>query len=243
MMNHLSVATALLAGLASFLSPCVLPLVPGYISFISGMSLENLSKGSGQSAVVRQAGIGSVFFVLGFSLVFTLLGASASVIGNFLQTHAHIFSKFAGGLMILFGLHTSGILPISWLYYEKRMHAGGFSPGFLGAFLMGFAFAFGWTPCIGPILSGILFLAATQKTFYEGTLLLFVYSIGLGIPFILTGFGINAFLRFFARYKRFIRAGEVFAGVLLMLVGSLVFTNHLTKLIGWLPRSLSKFAL
>jgi len=207
------------------------------------MSLEDLSKGTDRWAVMWQAGLGSAFFVLGFSLVFTLLGAGASAAGKFLQTHAYVFSKVAGTVIILFGLHTAGVLPIPWLYYEKRIQAGVFSPGFAGAFLMGFAFAFGWTPCIGPILSGILLLAATQKTLYQGTLLLFVYSLGLGIPFILTGFGINAFLRFFVRYKRFIRAGEVFAGALLVLVGGLVFTNRLTMLIGILPKSLYKFAL
>jgi cytochrome c-type biogenesis protein len=242
-MGQATFFTSFLAGVASFLSPCVLPLVPGYISFISGLSLEELSKGVDRTVVMKRAGLGSIFFVIGFSIVFTLLGASASVAGKFLQSHAFVFSKVAGVVIILFGLHTAGILPIPWLYYEKRIQAGVFSPGFIGAFLMGFAFAFGWTPCIGPILTGILILASTQKTLYEGTLLLFVYSLGLGIPFILTGFGVNAFLRFFARYKRFIRAGEVFAGVLLVSVGVLVFTNRLTMLIGILPQSLRKFAL
>lgn len=242
-MRQVTFITAFLAGAASFLSPCVLPLVPGYVSFISGRSLEELSKGTDRPALMRQAGLGSVFFVLGFSSVFTLLGASASAAGRFLLAHAYVFSKAAGALIILFGLHTAGVLTIPWLYYEKRIHVGAFAPGFLGAFLMGLAFAFGWTPCIGPILSGILLLAATQKTLHEGTLLLFVYSLGLGIPFILTGFGINAFLRFFVRYKRFIRAGEIFAGALLVLVGGLVFTNNLTMLIRLLPRSLYKFAL
>src|SRR5271154_7007297 len=119
-MEHLSLLTALLAGVVSFLSPCVLPLVPGYISFISGMSLEDLSKGMDRNAVMRQAGLGSILFVIGFSTVFTLLGASASVAGKFLQSHAYAFSKVAGVVIIVFGLHTSGILPISWLYYEKR---------------------------------------------------------------------------------------------------------------------------
>ena len=242
-MGHVTLLTAFVAGVVSFLSPCVLPLVPGYISFISGMSLEDLSKGKDRQAVVKQAGFGSIFFVLGFAVVFTLLGASASVAGHFLQSHAYVFSKVAGVIIILFGLHTVGLITIPWLYYEKRIQAGVFSPGFLGAFLMGFAFAFGWTPCIGPILSGILVLAATQKTLYEGIGLLFVYSLGLGIPFVLTGFGINTFLGFFARYKRFIRAGEIFSGILLIFVGGLVFTNRLTMLIRLLPQSLSKFAL
>jgi len=242
-MNSVSVWTSFLAGIASFLSPCVLPLVPGYISFISGMSLEDLSKGADRRAVAIQAGLGSAFFVLGFSLVFTALGATASVTGRFLAAYAPIISKLAGALIVVFGLHTAGLITIPWLYYEKRMNMGRFSSGFLGAFLMGFAFAFGWTPCIGPILAAILTLAAKQKTLYEGVWLLFVYSLGLGIPFMLTGFGINAFLQFFARYKRFIRTGEMFAGALLVFVGVLVFTNRLTMIIGLLPRWLYKFAM
>ena len=242
-MSSVSVWTSFVAGVASFLSPCVLPLVPGYISFISGLSLEDLSKGSDRRAVAIQAGLGSAFFVLGFALVFTALGATASVTGRFLLKHMYVLSKVAGAVIIVFGLHTAGIFTIPWLYYEKRMNVARFSPGFLGAFLMGFAFAFGWTPCIGPILSGILVLAAAQHTLYQGIWLLFVYSLGLGIPFILTGFGINAFLQFFARYKRFIRAGEVFAGVLLVFVGFLIFSNKLTMIIRFMPTWLTKFEL
>lgn len=242
-MNSVSVWTSFIAGIVSFLSPCVLPLVPGYISFISGLSLEDLSKGGDRRSVAIQAGLGSAFFVLGFAFVFTALGATASVTGRFLVHHAYILSKVAGALIVVFGIHTMGIITIPWLYYEKRMNMGRFSPGFIGAFFMGFAFAFGWTPCIGPILSGILVLAAAQNTLYQGTLLLFVYSLGLGIPFILTGFGINAFLQFFAKYKRFIRTGEVFAGALLVFVGVLVFTNKLTMIISFMPRWLYKFAL
>ncbi|MBI4376017.1 MAG: cytochrome c biogenesis protein CcdA [Elusimicrobia bacterium] len=234
---------AFVAGVASFLSPCVLPLVPGYISFISGLSLEELSQGHDRRAVMRQAGVGSVFFVLGFTLVFTALGASASAIGSFLAQHLSMISRFAGALIMLFGLHISGILPIKWLYYEKRLSASAVKPSAGGAFLMGLAFAFGWTPCIGPILASILALAATQETVRQGMTLLAIYSLGLGIPFILTALAINGFLQFFARYKRYIRWGEIGAGVLLIVIGALVFTNRLTLLVQLLPRSLYQFAL
>jgi cytochrome c-type biogenesis protein len=243
-MGRLSFGIAFIAGLASFLSPCVLPLVPAYIGFISGMSLEDLRKGGGKKAGLYHAGMGSVFFVLGFSFVFTLLGASATAAGQFLADHAPAIIKIAGVVIILFGLHTMELLPIRWLYYEKRIHPGTFSPGFGGAFLMGFAFAFGWTPCIGPILGGILALAATQSTVYRGMLLLFCYSLGLGIPFILTGLAVNRFLQFFARYKRFIRWGERFAGALLVAIGAvLLFTRNLTALARFLPSFLYKFSL
>lgn len=242
-MDNIGVLMAFAAGIVSFLSPCVLPLVPGYVSFMSGLSLEELSKGAERRDVMIRAGLGSVFFVLGFSLVFTLMGASASAVGRFLSQYMQVISKVAGVLIILFGLHTIGILPVKWLFYEKRFSFQKVRPGWIGSFVMGLAFAFGWTPCIGPILAGILALAATQETVAQGTFLLAVYSMGLGIPFILTGFGTQIFLQFFNRYKRFIRWGEVFAGVLLIFVGGLIFTNKLTLLIRFMPQWLFKFVL
>jgi cytochrome c-type biogenesis protein len=242
-MAGVGVGPAFVAGVVSFLSPCVLPLVPGYISLISGLSLEELSKGTDRKAVTRRAVGGAIFFVLGFACVFTALGATASAVGALLSAHLKVLSKIAGALIVVFGLHISGAITIPFLYYEKRADASKLEPGFLGAFLMGLAFAFGWTPCIGPILASILALAATQETVGQGMLLLFVYSLGLGIPFIATACGVNAFFSFFNRYKRFLRAGEIFAGALLVVVGVLVFFNRLTFLIQLLPRSLSRFAL
>lgn len=242
-MSSVGIGPAFVAGIASFLSPCVLPLVPGYISLMSGLSLEELSKGTDKNAIRMKAGLSSVLFVLGFSLVFTLLGASASAAGALIARHMAFLSKIAGALIMVFGIHTAGIYPIQWLYYEKRVSAGLIAPGYIGSFLMGLAFAFGWTPCIGPILAGILALAATQETVAQGMSLLFCYSLGLGIPFIVTGFGVNAFMLFFGRYRRYIRWGEIFAGVLLIVVGALVFTDHLTWLVRLFPKSFFKFAL
>ena len=242
-MNELNIGTAFLAGILSFLSPCVLPLIPGYISFISGLSLEELSTESAlEIGVTKKAGWNALFFVAGFSLVFTLLGASATWAGQFLANYLNLFTKIAGIVIILFGLHTAGIVPIPWLYYEKRFQLSQLPSGILASFAMGLAFAFGWTPCIGPILSGILALAATQETIFRGTFLLFIYSLGLGIPFILTAFGIRKFLLFFSRYKKFIRYGEIFSGILLIFIGGLIFFSKLTLLINFLPKQLFKLS-
>lgn len=241
-MEQLSIGIAFIAGLLSFLSPCVLPLMPAYISFLSGLSLEELRKGGRHSEVFKKAGLASVLFVLGFSIVFVSLGASASVVGKFLDAHLKIFTKIAGILIVVLGLHLLGALKIGWLNVERRLKVKRFTPGPLGALLMGLAFAFGWTPCIGPILAGILALAATQKTLINGIFLLAVYSSGLGIPFIITGFGIAIFMRFFERYKRFIRWGEIIAGLLLIAIGTLVFFNNLTVLLKFVPSFFYKFA-
>lgn len=238
-MTDITWLTAFAAGIVSFLSPCVLPLVPGYVSFMSGVSLEELSSDSGAS---RKAGGAAIAFVLGFALVFTLLGASASAVGRLLDAYRNAFNSVAGVVVILFGLHTMGVLPIRWLYMEKRFQTAGVAPGALGAFVMGLAFAFGWTPCIGPILAGILALAAREGSVGRGMMLLFIYSMGLGVPFIATGFATAGFLRFFARYKKYIRWGEVAAGALLVLVGALILSNRLTMLVQLMPRALFRFA-
>ena len=242
-MDHLSFFTAFIAGIVSFLSPCVLPLIPGYISFVSGLSLEEISKGAEQSFLVKKVGFGTLAFVAGFSFVFTLLGASASLAGQWLSRYLTIISKIAGVVIIFFGLHTMGLLKLRWLFYEKRFQLSKIPIGLLGSFVMGLAFAFGWTPCIGPILAGILALAATQSTVVQGTLLLLIYSLGLGIPFILAGFGMNYFLRFFNRYKRFIRLGEIFSGLLLVFIGGLIFCNRLTAILKYLPSWFYSFSL
>lgn len=242
-MSQIGIWMAFVAGVMSFLSPCVLPLVPGYVSFMSGISLEELTRGTDRRRALGRAGGGSVFFVLGFAAVFTAFGASASVIGQLLDAYMPVLSKIAGAVIVIFGLHMTGLFQVKWLYYEKRASFGKFSPGWFGSFLMGMAFAFGWTPCIGPILAGILAVAARQETVGQGTFLLFVYSLGLGVPFILTGFSTAAFMRFFGRYRRYIHWGEIFAGVFLVLVGALIFSNRLTRLIGLFPNWLFKFAL
>ncbi len=208
---------------------------------MSGVSLEELQTGAAGAG--RKAGLASICFVLGFALVFTLPGASASVIGLWLDAYRNALNTVAGLVVIVFGLHTMGLITLKWLYMEKRFQTAGVAPGLAGAFVMGLAFAFGWTPCIGPILAGILALAAREESVARGMALLFVYSLGLGVPFILTGFGTAAFLRFFSRYRAYIRWGEIAAGALLVLVGCLILANRLTLLVSLMPSWLRRFAI
>ncbi|MBI5208631.1 MAG: cytochrome c biogenesis protein CcdA [Elusimicrobia bacterium] len=244
-MDSIGTWAAFLAGVASFLSPCVLPLVPGYVSMISGVSFAELSapsaKGAGTAATLR-AGLASAAFVLGFTIVFVAMGATASAVGKVLTAYVWAFSKIAGVLVIVFGLHTAGAITIPWLYYEKRLSASGVGPGYGGAVLMGMAFAFGWTPCIGPILATILAMAATQERVLYGVWLLAVYSLGLGIPFILAGLSVGAFVRLMARYKPFIRWGEIVAGSLLVVIGALIFLDKTALVVRLLPASLGRFS-
>lgn len=223
--------TAFFAGLISFLSPCVLPLVPGYLSYISGVSSDQMRAGA-DAETRRRVMINASGFVLGFSLIFIALGASATALGQLMLTQLEMLSKVAGLVIIVFGLHTMGLLRIKWLYMEKRVQVSNKPLGLLGAVVVGMAFGFGWTPCIGPILASILAVAATQETVGQGISLLTVYSLGLGIPFLLAGLAINRFFALFDRLKRHMRLIEITSGLLLIAVGLLMFTNNLTMLSG-----------
>ena len=225
---------AFLAGALSFVSPCVLPLIPGYLSFISGVSLDELTDRKKASQHLGRVAVNTIFFVIGFSLIFIALGASASFIGAWLFKNLPIFNKIAGVLIFLFGLHVAGIVRIKALNYEKRIHAGSKQFGLLGSVAIGMAFAFGWTPCIGPILGSILTLAANQETVSRGIFLLAFYSAGLGIPFILTAVLFNFLIGFFGFIKRHFRAVEIISGGLLMLIGILVFFNLLQYIANYL---------
>lgn len=236
-MEHPSILAAFAAGLLSFVSPCVLPLIPGYLSYISGLTLDEMqgTGGAGPSpSARRRVLIASLFFVLGFSLVFVAFGAAASVIGQYLLERQRVLAKIAGVIVILFGLHTMGVLRIGWLYSEKRVQLKSKPAGMLGAALVGIAFAFGWTPCIGPILSGILYLAAEQETVGQGVRLLAVYSAGLGVPFLLTAIAIDRFFSAFARVRRHYHAIEIVSGLLLVGIGVLIFTDQFTVIARWL---------
>jgi cytochrome c-type biogenesis protein len=279
MAEHVTILTAFIAGIVSFLSPCVLPLVPGYISMLSGMGVEQLQKGEKpQGQLLASAGA----FILGFSIVFISFGASASAIGQFLVQNKALMAPVAGAVILLFGLHLIGWLvkiPVKvglavgallvaaavavglwpqlagghlepmhfaslsliflcgpflsrWLNRDVRFRNVGGKPGVVSGFLMGFAFAFGWTPCIGPILAAVLTLAATEQTVMRGVGLLAVYSAGLALPFFLTALGITRFLSFYRRFRRHLYAVEVFSGVLLLFVGGLIYLNQLTWLSG-----------
>ncbi|MBI4484199.1 MAG: cytochrome c biogenesis protein CcdA [Acidobacteria bacterium] len=234
---EVSIFAAFLAGVISFLSPCVLPLVPGYISMMTGCSLEQLKEGDAHARILPNAGL----FVVGFSLVFIALGASATWAGQLLATRMSLLSKVAGVVIVAFGLHLMGVFRIGLLYRDKRFHSTGAARGPAGSLLLGSAFAFGWTPCIGPILAGILAYAATQETVYQGMFLLAVYSAGLGVPFLLTGFGVDRFLRFYRSFTSYFKAVEVASGVLLIVIGVLIFTNNFTRLASYLT-FLNRFA-
>jgi len=278
-MTDVSLAGAFLAGLVSFLSPCVLPLVPGYISMLSGIGMEQLREGE-----VPRSGLFSsaLAFVGGFSVVFIAFGASASAVGSFLLQNRALLAPIAGALILLFGLHLTGVLiklkvrigiiagiflaalgvaalvrqaplfaglramhffslsmigffgpPMArWLNRDVHLRSKATQPGIWSGFLLGFAFAFGWTPCIGPILSAVLILAANSDTITRGILLLAVYSAGLAIPFLLTAMGISQFMAFYKNFRKYLHAVELFSGALLLFVGGLVYTNRLTWLSG-----------
>ena len=231
---------AFLAGIISFLSPCVLPLVPGYVSLISGTGVDELR--SNEQRVMRRVMLNSVTFILGFTVVFIALGAVATSVGQITRQYYSILTRIAGVVIIIFGLHLTGIFKIKALYADKRMHEVKGGSTALGAFVVGFAFAFGWTPCIGPILATILAFAASQDTVMRGVLLLAVYSAGLAVPFLLTSLGVDRFLAFYTRFRRHLHTVEVVSGVLLILIGALVLTRHFTVLSGYLS-FLNRFAL
>ncbi len=235
-MENVSILTAFVFGLISFISPCVLPIVPGYLSFISGLSFEEMQNADNLASVRKRVLANSLVFVLGFSLVFIALGASASAVGQFLHEWLNLISKIAGIVIIIFGIHMTGLYRIPFLNYEKRIHSQAKPMGFIGSFVVGLAFAFGWTPCIGPILAGILALAAQQETVGQGIVLLACYSAGLGIPFLLAALSLTVFYRIFDKFKRYLHVVEVVGGVLLILVGILIATNYLTIISAYLAK-------
>jgi cytochrome c-type biogenesis protein len=241
MSDDVSLVAAFVAGILSFISPCVLPLVPGYLSFISGVSLERLRDGSADrpelASATRRVFFASLAFVFGFTVVFVVLGAAASTLGQAISAYKSILGKVAGVVLILFGLHTMGVLPINLLYREARFQTETKPVGLFGAFFVGLAFAFAWTPCIGPILGAILTLAANEDQVQQGMLLLATYSLGLGIPFLATSLAVNRFFAAFSKIRRHYKAIEVTAGLFMIAVGVLIFTDQFT----WIARVLTPY--
>ena len=230
-MQSVSLIAAFTAGIISFISPCVLPLIPAYLSFISGISLDEMRRQeSGRARVLKKVSLNAMLFILGFSVVFIALGATATVLGQFLLTKLAILTKIGGVILVILGLHIAGVFRLRFLDYEKRFHATKKPFGMLGSFVVGMIFAFGWTPCIGPILAAILAYAGTRETVGQGIVLLSVYSLGLGLPFFLAGIGINTFFGLFERIRKYFRVIEIVSGILLILVGVLVFTNDLQRI-------------
>jgi cytochrome c-type biogenesis protein len=229
---HLGVA---LAGLVSFLSPCVLPLVPPYLGYLGGTTIEQIgNKDEVDAHLWRRVVLASVFFVLGFTTVFVGFGAGASVFGQWIQAHKSQLAIVAGLVIIVFGLHFLGLVRVPLLYREARLHTDRQGASFAGAYLMGLAFAFGWTPCIGPILATVLTLAANEASLGTGVRLLFVYSLGLGIPFILAAVAVGPFLGFLKRFRKHLGRVEMAMGVLLVLTGILILTGGLNWFGTWM---------
>jgi len=233
MASDVTIAYALGAGALSFLSPCVLPLVPPYLVYLAGASFERLADAEPQRAVLRDTLMAALLFVLGFSTVFVALGAGASAIGGVLRAYSDVLAIIAGIAIIIMGLHFLGLTPIGLLMREKR--ATLVKPvGLWGAYVMGLAFAFGWTPCIGPILAAILAVAASEATVAKGAGLLAVYSLGLGIPFIVAAFAVEPFAAFFTHFRRHLAMVERVMGGLLVLTGIAFLTGFVTQASTWL---------
>lgn len=222
-MTKFPIAASFLAGITTFLSPCVLPLIPAYLSFITGFSLEELREGEKNFTPLI---FNTLFFVFGFTVIFVLLGASATYLGSLIGERRELLRIIGGIIIILFGLHLTGIYRFKFLYQEKRVRLRSKPLGYLGSFLAGLVFASGWTPCVGPLLSSILVLASQQGTVIQGMFLLFIYSLGLGVPFLIVVLAVNRFLLLFARIKKFIHLTEIVAGIILIILGLLLITNR-----------------
>jgi cytochrome c-type biogenesis protein len=232
-------AVAFAAGMLSFLSPCVLPLVPSYVSFVAGVGLEELEAGGRE--VKRTALVHSLIFVAGFSVVFIALGASASFLGQLLTDHRVWITRIGGVLVVLFGLHLLGVTPMRFLQRERRIHLQDKPLGWAGTFAVGLTFGAGWSPCIGPILGGILTYAAGREHLVEGVQLLAVYSAGLAIPFLLSAAALSWFLASFAKFRRYIPWVERASGALLVLVGMLLLSGQFTALASWAAKFTPEF--
>jgi cytochrome c-type biogenesis protein len=232
-MPNVTIAAALAAGMLSFLSPCVLPLVPPYLVYLTGTSLERFADAETKPRAGRATLAAALLFVLGFSTVFIALGASASVVGALLRAYSYVLGKIAGVAIIVMGLHFLGFTPIALLMREKRLEVA--KPvGLWGAYLMGLAFAFGWTPCIGPILGTILAIAGSEGTVVHGAALLAVYSLGLGVPFIGAALAIEPFAAFLTRFRVHLGLVEKAMGGLLVLAGIAFFSGWITDFGSWL---------
>lgn len=231
---------ALTAGVISFLSPCVLPIVPPYLAYMSGVSLGEMGS---ESAARRKATIAALFFVLGLSTVFLFLGFTASIFGAFFLQNQELFAKISGVVVIIFGLHFLGVFRIPLLDREARMNTGQAGGSAFGAYILGLAFAFGWTPCIGPQLGAILSLAASESSVARGTLLLGIYAAGLGIPFLLAAMFLNRSMRLMNKMKRHMGAIEKAMGILLLLVGLALVTGAFSTFSWWLLETFPSLSL
>ena len=234
--QSISLVAAFSAGLLSFVSPCVLPLVPSYISYITGLSIEQLTDVSERSRFRKAIILNSLLFIAGFSTVFVAFGASASLLGQVLITYQEHLRRFGGIVVIVFGLYLLGILNLNFLKMEHRYQFRNRPAGFLGSFLIGIAFAAGWTPCVGPVLGTILLYASTTESMFSGVVLLTFYSLGLALPLFLTALGVDRFLSYFKEVRSYLWGVSTVSGVLLIVVGVMIYGNSLTMITSFLER-------
>ena len=233
MTTHVGAGIAFLAGLVSFVSPCVLPLVPAYLSFLTGSTLEELQSDLGAQKRARVIAH-SIAFIVGFTIIFVALGASASAIGGLLKTNRHLISQIGGAIIIVLGLQMIGVFKLKFLAMDKRFHLQQANRSLWGSGVVGMAFAAGWSPCIGPILAGILAIASQAGGVAQGAWLLFVYSMGLALPFFAMAVAFGAVLPVLNRMKRFLPAVEVAAGVFMILVGIVLVTDSFLRVQGFM---------
>jgi len=238
--SHVSLLIAFMAGVFSFISPCVLPLIPSYLTYITGISFDELVDNRSQS-VRRRTLFHSLFFILGFTLVFVALGASATYVGAFFQENQVIIRRVGGVIVILLGIHITGVIKLKLLEREKRFEFTDKPIGYLGSVLVGIAFAAGWTPCIGPILASILLYASTSDNVGGGIILLVAYSLGLGVPFLVSALAFNSFLTYFSKFNRYLRIVSIISGIFLIIIGFLLVFDYLSVLSQylnmWLPQT------
>ena len=234
--QSISLVAAFSAGLLSFVSPCVLPLVSSYVSYITGLSIEQLTDASERSRFRKAIIINSLLFIAGFSSVFVAFGASASFLGQVLFAYQEHLRRFGGIVVILFGLYLLGILNLNFLKMEHRYQFRNRPAGLLGSFLIGIAFAAGWTPCVGPVLGTILLYASTTESMMSGVVLLTFYSLGLALPLFLTALGVDRFLSYFKEVRSYLWGVSTVSGVLLIIVGVMIYGNSLTMITSFLER-------
>jgi len=233
---QISLIAAFSAGLLSFVSPCVLPLVPSYISYITGLSVEQLTDASEREKFKKTIILNSLLFIAGFSVVFIAFGASASFLGQILITYQDYIRRIGGAVIVIFGLYLLGVLNVNFLKMEHRYQFRNRPAGYLGSFLIGVAFAAGWTPCVGPVLGSILLYASTTDSLLNGVVLLTCYSMGLGLPLFLTALGVDRFLAYFKELRVYLWGVSTVSGVLLILVGVMIYANSLTIVTSFLER-------
>lgn len=240
-MFDVSFGGAFLAGLLSFVSPCVLPIVPPYMAYLAGLSFDELQNEDRGAESTRQLILAAVGFVLGFTTVFVALGATASIIGQSIARYFDVLSIIAGALIIVMGLHFLGVFRIALFYREARVQVNRRPAGIAGAYVMGLAFAFGWTPCVGPVLAAILFVAGAEGTAGRGALLLAIYSLGIGLPFLLAAVFATRFLDWARRFKRHMHKVEMTMGAILVLTGILFMTGQMAEIANWLLETFPAF--